>query len=203
MAKLLKKIFSFLPFVLIGLSMLIIFQYGYAISVGEVPSVFNRAISYVATPSMEDEIMAGDIIVIRTKFDDIEAGDIISFNTTIDGQEVVITHKVDSVNPQGLITTYGVNNNGVIYDWEKDISPDQVVGIYTGMRSHFLGTAYASLFSGNLNILFLLIILIFVIIFVLELIHLVKILQEKKLEEERLKLVEEAKKQIIENEEHQ
>lgn len=141
---------SYLPFLFLGLAILLIFQFGYAISQGEVPSVFNRAVAFVPTKSMEDKILAKDLIIIHTKVDEINEDDIITYMANVDGQTVSITHQVVSIE-NGLITTWGINNkdndgNPIIYDWERDINPDQVIGIYKGQRSHFLGVIYASLF---------------------------------------------------------
>lgn len=196
MKKTLKKIFSYLPFIILGLSMILVFQFGYAIARGEIPTIFNRAISYVPTPSMEDEILAGDLIVVHTKFDEIEVDDIISYHTVVNGREISVTHRVVSID-NGLYTTKG-DNNGQIYEWEKDIEYDDIIGVYKGQRSHFLGSIYGTLFSSNINVLFILIIFIFIVIFALEIFSLVKTLQEKKTLEEKEKMIEEEKKKMIE-----
>lgn len=195
---------SYLPFLFLGLAILLIFQFGYAISQGEVPSVFNRAVAFVPTKSMEDKILAKDLIIIHTKVDEINEDDIITYMANVDGQTVSITHQVVSIE-NGLITTWGINNkdndgNPIIYDWERDINPDQVIGIYKGQRSHFLGVIYASLFSNSFNILFLMIMIVFIIIIVLEAMNIKKVIQEKKLEDEKEALIQAAKEELKKNE---
>lgn len=204
MKKIIKKIVSFLPFVFMGLAILLIFQFGYAISQGEVPSIFNRAVAYVPTASMEDEILVDDLIILHTKYDEIKEDDIISFMANVNGQRVSVTHKVINVE-NGLISTWGINNkdnagNPIVYDWETDINPDQVIGVYKGQRSQFLGSIYASLFSNSFNILFLIIILVFLVIIILEVMNILKAIQEKKLNEEKEKLIQEAKEELKKNE---
>lgn len=204
MRKIVKKILSFLPFVFMGLAILLIFQFGYALSQGEVPSIFNRAVAYVPTASMEDEILTDDLIIIHTKYDEIKEDDIISFMADVNGQRVSVTHKVVAVQ-NGLITTWGINNkdnNGdpIIYDWETDIHPDQVIGVYKGQRSQFLGSIYAALFSNSFNILFLIILIVFIVIIVLEVMNIMRAIKDKKLEEEKAKLIEEAKEALKKNE---
>jgi signal peptidase I len=186
-----------------GLAILLIFQFGYALSKGEVPTVFNRAVAYVPNASMEDEILAKDLIIIHTKYDEITEGDIITFTASVNGNRISVTHKVIAIN-DGSYTTWGINNkdvdgNPIIYDWERDIEPDQVIGIYKGQRSHFLGSLYASLFSNSFNILFVIIFLVFLAIIILEIINIVKMINSKKLEEEKERLIAEAKKKLREN----
>lgn len=201
MRKTMKKILSFLPFIILGLTIMMIFQLGYALANGEVPAVFNRAISYVPTESMEDEIMAGDIIIIHTKFDSLEVGDVISFHAKIDRKKVNITHKIIEINGE-LITTQGVNNDSVAA-WEMDISIDQVIGVYKGQRSAFFGAIYGSLFAKSFNIIFFIIILVFLIIIVLEIVNIAKAIHDKKLNDEKNLLIEEAKKELKQNEDDQ
>lgn len=197
-----KKILSYLPLVILGVTVLLIFQLGYALANGEVPSIFNRAISYVPTPSMEDEIMAGDIIIIHTKYDELDRGDVISFYANINGQRVSVTHRIEVIG-NGKFTTKGDNNDDIIYDWETDVPVDQIIGVYRGTRLPFLGKLYGGLFSDNFNILFLFIILIFVIIIVLEIVNIIKHIHQAKSEEEKQKLIEAAKQELKEKEEHQ
>ncbi|HKL47293.1 MAG TPA: signal peptidase I [Candidatus Izemoplasmatales bacterium] len=198
MKKLGHNIIKWLPFVILGVVILLVFQLGYAMANGEVPTIFDRAISYVPTASMEDEIMAGDMIVVHTDVDDYFEGDVISFETRVNGKTVSITHRIVEKNGD-LFTTKG-DNNDEIYAWEKDIDKDNIIGLYRGQRSGFLGSVYGLLFSGNISILFILIIGIFLVIMVLEVFNIFKAIQDKKQSEEKDKLIEEAKQKLIENE---
>ncbi len=199
MKKLLKKIISFLPFIFIAIAMLMIVQLGLSLSKGEVPNVFNRAILYVKTPSMEDTIMAGDLIFVDVNETEYNVGDIISFRKS-DQQQVIITHRIVEVNGD-LITTKG-DNNAVTEDWEENFSKDLIVGKYIS-KSAFLGSIYEMLFLNSLNILFALIIIIFLIIAVIEVKNIINLMSKKRMEElekEKEKLIEEAKEKLLKEE---
>ncbi|MFO7969294.1 MAG: S24/S26 family peptidase, partial [Candidatus Izemoplasmatales bacterium] len=66
-----KKILSYIPILIFGLSLVLILQLGYALANDEVPSVFNRSFLHIKTDSMEDTIMTGDIIVINQNYDEL------------------------------------------------------------------------------------------------------------------------------------
>ncbi|QLY40080.1 signal peptidase I [Hujiaoplasma nucleasis] len=193
-----KKILSYMPFVLLAITLLLIMQLGYSLANGEVPTIFGKAIAYVPTKSMQDEIMAGDMIIIDTSYDQVYEGDIVSFYANVDGKRVSITHRIIAINGD-VFTTKG-DNNDIIYDWEKNISKDNIIGVYRGSKSAFIGGIYGALFSSNFNILFLLIILIFVVIMVLEAINIIKQIQEHKQKDEKEKLINEAKEKLREKE---
>ncbi|MGE4572247.1 MAG: signal peptidase I [Candidatus Izemoplasmatales bacterium] len=194
----LKKILSYMPFVLLAITLLLIMQLGYSLANGEVPTIFGKSIAYVPTPSMEDEIMAGDMIIIDTRFDEVYEGDVVSFYANVDGKRVSITHRIQEINGD-YFTTKG-DNNDLIYDWETDINKENIIGVYRGSRSAFIGGIYGALFSSNFNILFLLIILIFVVIMVLEAINIIKQIQEHKQNDEKEKMIKEAKEKLREKE---
>ncbi|HPE00048.1 MAG TPA: signal peptidase I [Bacillota bacterium] len=199
MKVILRKIFYFLPFVFIALAMIMMVHLGISLKNKEIPSVFNRAILYVITPSMEDTIMAGDLIFIDTNEEEFFEGDIISFRRP-DQQELIITHRIDSIDQDtGLITTKG-DNNFDSEDWEVDFSPDLIVGKYVG-KSGMLGSVYEVLFVNSINLLFGLITIVFLLIGVIEFKNIIKLLSKKKeaeLEEEKIKLIEEFKETLKE-----
>ena len=199
MKKVLKKIFYFIPFVFIGLSMLLIVSLGISLKNNEVPNIFNRAMLFVVTPSMEDTIMVGDLIFIDTNFDELAEGDIISFRRS-DQQEMIITHRIVSINGD-LITTKG-DNNFISDDWETNFSKDLVVGKYLS-KSGVLGSVYEVLFVNSINFLFVLIIAIFLLIGIIEMKNIIKLMSQKKaeeLEQEKQKLIEEELKRLKEKE---
>jgi signal peptidase I len=198
MKQILHKILKFLPLIFLGVVIIMIFQLGYAMANGEVPTIFNRAISYVPTASMEDEIMAGDMIIVHTNVDEFSAGDIVSFHTKINGREVSITHRIQEEN--GAVFTSRGDNNDVTYEWETDVPMENIIGLYKGQRSAFIGSIYGLLFAGNINILFILIIGVFFVIMVMEFFNIFKVIQEKKQVEEKEKMIEEAKQKLKENE---
>lgn len=199
MKKLLNKILSFLPFVFIGLAMIMILQLGISLAKNEVPSVFNRAILYVKTPSMEDTIMTGDLIFVDVNVTEYYVNDIISFRKS-DQPEIIITHRIVGINGSD-ITTKG-DNNVVSEDWEIDFSEDLIIGKYIA-KSSFLGSIYEMLFLNSLNILFALIVIVFLLIAVIEIKNIVVLLSKKQAEEldkEKQRLIEEAKIKLINEE---
>jgi len=200
MKKKLKKILSYSPFVLLLITMILIIQLGYSLAQGDVPTIFNRAISYVPTPSMEDEIMAGDLIIVDTNYDELQTGDVVSFFTEVNGRKVSITHRIVEINGD-VFTTKGDNNNQ-IYSWERDVPIEDVIGVYEGQRSPFLGSLYGRLFSSRVNLMFLLIIGIFIVIMGLEVFNIYKTLLEKKQKEDKEKMIEEAKQKLKEDEDN-
>lgn len=199
MKKILLKIFNILPFVFVAMAMALIVHLGLSLKKEQIPSVFNRAILYVKTPSMEDSIMAGDIIFVNVGDFEYDEEDIISFRKP-DQQEVIITHRISRIDPiTGLITTKGDNNLNS-ENWEINFSPDLIVGKYMG-KSSVLGSVYEVLFVNSLNIVFLLMIIIFMLIGVFEIKNIVKLLTLKKqaeLEEEKQKMIEEEKRKLLE-----
>jgi hypothetical protein len=66
MKVILRKIFYFLPFVFTALAMIMMVHLVISLKNKEIPSVFNREILYVLPASMEDTIMAEDLIIIDT-----------------------------------------------------------------------------------------------------------------------------------------
>jgi len=199
MKRILLKIFNILPFVFVAMAMALIVHLGLSLKKEQIPSVFNRAILYVKTPSMEDSIMAGDIIFVNVGDFEYDEEDIISFRKP-DQQDVIITHRISRIDPiTGLITTKGDNNLNS-ENWEINFSPDLIVGKYMG-KSAVLGSVYEVLFVNSLNIVFLLMIIIFMLIGVFEIKNIVKLLTLKKqaeLEEEKQKMIEEEKKKLLE-----
>jgi signal peptidase I len=197
--KILLKTINMLPFVFVAMAMFLIVHLGLSLKKEQIPSVFNRAILYVKTPSMEDSINAGDIIFVNVGDFEYDEEDIISFRKP-DQQEVIITHRISRIDPiTGLITTKGDNNLNS-ENWEINFSPDLIVGKYMG-KSAVLGSVYEVLFVNSLNIVFLLMIIIFMLIGVFEIKNIVKLLTLKKqaeLEEEKQKMIEEEKKKLLE-----
>ncbi|MGD9964382.1 MAG: signal peptidase I [Candidatus Izemoplasmatales bacterium] len=195
----LKKVFYFLPFVFIALAMIMMIHLGISLKNQEIPSVFNRAVLYVKTPSMEPEIMAKDLIFIDTNETEYYEGDIISFRRS-DQPSIIITHRIDSIDPDtGLITTKG-DKNYISEEWETDFSSDLIVGKYIA-KSSLLGSVYEVLFVNSLDFLFILIIIVFMLIGLFEIKNIVKLLSKKKeeeLEKEKQKMVEEAMKKLKE-----
>ncbi|MCF7924527.1 MAG: signal peptidase I [Candidatus Izimaplasma sp.] len=191
-----KKVLSYIPIVFFGLAIVLILQLGYALANDEVPSIFNRSFLHIKTPSMEDEIMTGDIIVINQNYDTLEVNDIISFKAVVQNREVIITHRIQEVNIANNTYTTKGDNNTSIASWERNIEEEQIIGKYTGAKSSFFGALYDRLFARGINIVFLIIIAAFILIAFIEILNIVNLTQEKKQIKLKNKMIEEAKEKI-------
>ena len=192
----LKKILSFIPIVIFGLSLVLILQLGFALTNDEVPSVFNRSFLHIKTDSMEDSIMTGDIIIINQDYNDLSVDDVISFKAVVQNNEVIITHRIYSIDQINNTYTTKGDNNDAIANWEKDITDERIVGKYTGTKSSFFGNLYSKLFSQGINIVFLIIIGIFIIIAIIEILNIINFFQEKKQLEIKQKMIEAEKEKL-------
>ena len=93
----------------------------------EVPSFFGWKPFIVLSGSMESEIYAGDIAVVKeVDTDEVEEGDIIAFKEG----ETVITHRVvkqQEIDGKKAFQTKGDNNNEID---ANVVYPEQIEGIY-------------------------------------------------------------------------
>jgi len=110
----------------------------------------------VVTPSMEPEIMVGDIIIIkRVAQDKIKIGDDITFFSS--ALDKVVTHRVVEVTEKGYITK-GLQNNVV----DGEILYKDVLGKVV-LKSSFLGQVY-KLISSPQGFIFIIIVPLFLFI---------------------------------------
>lgn len=196
MKKALNKIANIIPYLILLVAFILIISVASSIRKGETPTIFGRAMFLVVTPSMEDTIMVGDIIIVNTNETEYHVGDIITFYADInnDGTDEAITHRIISINTDTdttLYTTMG-DNNTLSNDWEIDFTDDIIIGKYV-TKSGFLGSVYATLFGGGVNLIFLVIILVFITIGVMEVISIVKTVSMAKEKE----AVKEEKERLI------
>ena len=81
--------------------------------------LFGFAFLVVTTGSMEPEINAGELIIIK-EFDKYEIGDIVTF---IDKDDFLVTHRIICLNEEKMITK-GDNNNLL----DEDVSLNNIKG---------------------------------------------------------------------------
>jgi len=170
-------------------------QLGISLKNNEVPNIFNRAILYVKTPSMEDTIMTGDLIFINVKDREFYDEDIVSFRR-VDKPEIIITHRIVKIDGD-LVTTKG-DNNLSSESWEVNFPKENIIGSYVG-KSSALGSLYEVLFLNSLNVLFGLITVVFLLIGVIEMRNIIKLLSQKRaaeIEAEKQQMIEEYKEKI-------
>jgi len=103
----------------------------------EVPSLFGLTPMIVLTESMEPEIKAGDLIVVKDiDPKDVKVGDDISFFDPAGNGSSVVTHRViekivDEDTGKISWKTKGINNNT---EDKKPVPAENLVGIYKGFR---------------------------------------------------------------------
>ncbi len=129
-----KKIFRILGTVfLVFLIAVVILMFNARMS-GEAPSVFGYQIFRVSTPSMEPQLMVGDVILVKdTELEDIKKGDIITYKGEVgDFAGKFITHKVVEEpvcdNGEYMFTTKGIAKESINND--PTVYGDQVLGVY-------------------------------------------------------------------------
>ena len=132
---------------------------------GKTPTLFGYQILRVVSPSMEPELMVGDVILTKTVQDvsTLEVGDIITYN----GKEgsyagKLITHEVVLKPYDGGDGTYYLQTQGIANFYaDPEISDDQVVGkfvrplpVFTKVYSFFMTPWGLVVILGFLAILF-------------------------------------------------
>ena len=112
----------------------------------EVPDFGGVLPMIVLSPSMEPDILEGDLIFcVTVEPEEIEVGQVISFFDPAGNGTMVVTHKVDEIiekNGKLYFKTYGINNKKADGSYDKDPTPvpaDNLVGRYTGVRLPSIG----------------------------------------------------------------
>jgi len=189
-----KKVLNIIPYLILLASFALIISLTYSLRNGETPTVFGRAIFIVVSPSMEDTIMVGDVILVDTTPDELNVGDIISFHNP-DEPDIIITHRIvaiEEVEGNDLYTTKG-DNNDYSFAWETNFSQDFIIGKFV-CKSPLIGSIYQFIFASGFNMIFILIIGIFLIVGGMEIASIVKQLSMAKTQQ----LLEEKEKMIQE-----
>lgn len=113
----------------------------------EVPDFGGVLPMIVLSPSMEPDILEGDLIFcVTVDPEEIEVGQVISFFDPSGKGTMVVTHKVDEIIEQDgklYFKTYGINNKNADGTFDKDPKPvpaDKLVGRYTGIRLPAVGS---------------------------------------------------------------
>ena len=165
-----------------------------------IPNIFGYSPFSILTPSMEPTLKVGDIAICKIIDNNTElsVNDIIAFRTTIQGNKVIVTHRINTItrldDGTSVITTKGDNND--VSD-ANTITRDDVVAIYTNKKFRLLG--YVLEFIRNKWVFLFLVILPLACMFIMEFAGLVKDLVQnaeikRKEEEEKEKKKNEQKK---------
>ncbi len=139
-----------------------------------VPNLFGYAPLSVQSDSMVPTFESGDLIITKVVSDGetFDVGDVISFPATVDGVDVINTHrivKVENLDNTVLYFTKGDNNAA---DDEDPVLSTSVLAAYSGTCFKGLGTVYDFL-TGQLGF-FLVILLPLIIFFIYEVIRVVR-----------------------------
>ena len=112
----------------------------------EVPDFGGLLPMIVLSPSMEPDILEGDLIFCMTVDpEEIEVGQVISYFDPAGNGTMVVTHKVDEIIEKDgklYFKTYGINNKKADGSFDMDPTPvpaDKLVGRYTGVRLPAIG----------------------------------------------------------------
>lgn len=108
----------------------------------EVPSFGGYTPLIVESPSMEDTIMTGDLIISKkVAEDEVKVGDVITFFDPATDGESVVTHRIiEAVYEKGVFLGYktqGDNNETPELDL---VTYDDIIGVWTGKRVPLLGS---------------------------------------------------------------
>lgn len=202
--KVIQTIAQIIPYLFFLLAVIIVVDIVSALRNDETPSIFGYGAAIVVSPSMEDTIIEGDLILYRTvNPDTLEVGDIIIFWRSDMSNPITVTHRIIAISPDTgngrLFTTRGDNNDGSL-DWEIEFSEAMIIGEYVG-RSALIGAIYSALFgylasvveSGNVYILYPLLAILFLLFAVMETKKIVIEMsraKQKQLNQEKTQMVE-------------
>lgn len=141
-----------------------------------IPSVFGYSPFSIQTNSMSPTLKTGDLIIVKAiDPSSLKVDDIISYYDTIDGENVIKTHRIVSIidDSTRLYTTRGDNN-----DVEDNyvLTEVDIIGKYQNIRIPLLGYII-DFFKSKWGFL-LFIIIPLAIIFLVQLVGLIKLIVE-------------------------
>ena len=165
-----------------------------------IPNIFGYSPFSILTPSMEPTLKVGDIAICKVKDQNtkIAENDIIAYKTTIQGNKVIVTHRISKITKLDdgteIITTKGDNND---VEDSNTITIDDVVAVYDNKKFILLG--YVLEFIRNKWVFLFLVILPLAVMFIMEFAGLIKDLVQneeikRKEEEEKEKKKKEQQK---------
>ena len=137
----------------------------------------------IQTNSMSPTMKKGDLIIVKNVDPStLVVGDIISFYDTIDGINVIKTHRIISIYDDGkarIYTTKGDNNDT---DDNYGLTEVDIVGKYINIKIPFVG-GVIDVLKSKWGFLFIVLIPLS-IIFIYHLVGFIKLIIEERLEEE-------------------
>lgn len=114
-----------------------------------VPNIFGVAPLSVQTNSMEDTLMVNDLIFAEVTNDisyEYQVGDIVSFYQTIDGEDVINTHRIVDVVEDDSITYYITQGDNKMTNPEPDDrmqTASTILAKYTGNKIGGIGAIFS------------------------------------------------------------
>ena len=142
-----------------------------------IPNVFGYSPFSIQTNSMAPSLKSGDLIIVKSVDPaTLKVGDIISYYDTIDGENVIKTHRIVNIFDDGvrLYTTRGDNND---VDDDYVLTEVDIIGKYQSIRIPLLGYII-DFFKSKWGFL-LFIVVPLAIIFIVQLISLIRLIVEE------------------------
>ena len=147
-----------------------------------IPDVFGYSPFSIQSNSMASTINKGDLIITKkiSNNPNIKEGDIISFYSTINGKNVIKTHRVINIRDESGVNLYITKGDANDVEDTTFVTEVDIISKYNGIRIPFLG--YLLDFTKNKWVFLFLILIPLLIIFIYQLIDFIKLLIKYKME---------------------
>lgn len=175
--KLVKKLLTFVPTLLLIAGFALIIYVGASVRKGSVPKLFGYSFLIVITDSMEPTYNINEFIIIHEQ-NEYVVGDAVTFYYDYyeNSHLVPVTHRIDEITDQ-VYTMVGDNPDYATKT--QEITKDQIIGKVVG-HSVFLGNIFSSPILQNKQILFAIITILLVLFIIYQMITIFKLFKSKE-----------------------
>lgn len=180
MKKILKKIWSIVSKVLIGLLIILMISVLVMKIKGNNPSILGFNLYYIATPSMEPSLEVGDIIMSKKvkNYSDLEINDIITYKGEVGSYKgKLITHQIIDIKEENGAYTFITKGTKEGAKVDPEVSQDQVLSVML-FEIPLLGKIVTLM--NNKIVFFIFIIVPLAVMLVLEVINLTKAFKKEE-----------------------
>ncbi len=127
-----------------------------------VPNVMGYIPLSIQSPSMEDTIMTGDLIITKKYADEeLNVDDVISFFSLEQDTKIIKTHRIVEVKTAGGMVSYVTQGDNNDLPDEVEAAPGDIISVYEGTRVPFLGKML-DIFGSQYGFLILVIVPLFI-----------------------------------------
>jgi signal peptidase len=148
-----------------------------------IPNVNGYSPFSIQTNSMKPTMSKGDLIIVKNVDPStLVVGDIISFYDTIDGENIIKTHRIIDIFDDGKARIYTTKGDANDTDDNFGLTEVDIVGKYIDIKIPLVG-GLIDIVKSKWGFLFL-VLLPLSVIFIYHLIGFIKLMVEVKLEEE-------------------